>query len=80
MEEIVFETAPYLMDSSNGRLYDPDTNQKVGQWEANYGYSVPDNCEGIVTWVKDGAECHRRKTMVSLQNQESVKVSGEGRQ
>lgn len=55
-EELVFEGVNYIMDSSNGDLYDPETEKKVGQWEANYGYSVPDNCEGIVTWVDYHAE------------------------
>jgi hypothetical protein len=55
-EELVFEGVNYIMDSSNGVLYSPETEQEVGQWEANYGYSVPDNCGGYVTWVDYHAE------------------------
>ena len=55
-EELVFEGVNYIMDSSNGVLYSPETEQEVGQWEPNYGYSVPDNCEGYVTWVDYHAE------------------------
>ena len=55
-EEIVFEGVVYTMDSSNGVLYSPDTGKEVGQWEPNYDYSVPDNCEGFVTWVDSHTE------------------------
>jgi hypothetical protein len=55
-EEIVFEGVVYTMDSSNGVLYSPDTGKEVGQWEPNYDYSVPDNCEGFVTWVDSQTE------------------------
>jgi hypothetical protein len=55
-EEIIYESITYTMDSSNGELYDPKNGMHVGTWEANYEYSVPDNCEGIVTWVDDKAE------------------------
>ena len=49
-EELIFEGVEYVMDSSNGELYGPGTNKKIGKWEANYGYSFLYNCEGFVTW------------------------------
>jgi hypothetical protein len=66
-EELTFEGINYIMDSSNGVLYDPETEQEVGQWEPNYDYSVPDNCEGMVTWVDYHAEDrHDEKVSRSL--------------
>ena len=50
-EDLVFEGVNYIMDSSNGTLFDPRTEKKVGWWEANYGYGGPAGCEGYVTWV-----------------------------
>jgi hypothetical protein len=55
-DELVFGGVVYTMDSSNGVLYSPDTGREVGQWEPNYDYSVPDNCEGFVTWVDSHTE------------------------
>lgn len=55
-EELVFGGVVYIMDSSNGDLYSTDTDKKVGRWEANYEYSVPDNCDGIVVWKDERAE------------------------
>jgi hypothetical protein len=66
-EELTFEGINYIMDSSNGVLYCPETEEEVGQWEPNYDYSVPDNCEGMVTWVDYHAEDrHDEKVSIYL--------------
>ena len=67
-ENLSFEGVNYIMDSSNGWLYDPYTHVKVGQWEPNYQYSYPDNCEGIVTWINDERK-RNHEVKVSLQKE-----------
>jgi hypothetical protein len=74
-EETFYGGIAYMMDSSNGELYDPENGMQVGTWEANYGYSVPDNCEGIVTWVNNGAEeNHKEKVSQKEADPESARA------
>lgn len=68
-ESLTFEGVDYIMDSSNGVLYDSETGKEVGQWEPNYGYSFPDNCDGYVTWNDHHAEDrHNKKVSLYLSN------------